>query len=59
MAQLENIKIDQALKRAVEKYPDNIAIVYGDESFTYREFDAAVDRMASDLIDCGAKRGDR
>ena len=59
MAQLENIKIDQALKRAVEKYPDNIAIVYGDETLTYKEFDAAVDRMASGLIDCGAKRGDR
>jgi fatty-acyl-CoA synthase len=59
MSTLRNITIDQALREAVEKYPDNKAIVYGDECYTYREFDEAVTRMASGLIDCGAKKGDR
>lgn len=56
---LRNITIDQALCEAVKKYPNNKAIVYGDEVYTYEDFDAAVTRIASGLIDCGAKKGDR
>ena len=47
------------LDRAVRIYPDKVAIVDGDRRFTYREFDARVNRLANALTDLGLVKGDR
>jgi len=58
------------LDRAVQKYPDNIATIYGavveplggrlmDAKLTYRQLSAAVDRFAAGLQKLGVKKGDR
>jgi len=58
------------LDRAVQKYPDNIATIYGavveplggrlmDARLTYRQLSAAVDRFAAGLQKLGVKKGDR
>lgn len=41
---------------AVKKYPDDIAVVYKDKKYTYREVDEITTRIANELIRLGAKR---
>ncbi len=40
----------------VKKYPDNIAVVYKDKKYTYREVDEITTRIANELIRLGAKK---
>ena len=47
------------LDRAVRLYPDKVAIVDGDQRFTYREFNKRVDRLSNALLDLGLQKGDR
>lgn len=53
--------VTQYLKTKVLQFGEHRLIMdYGTgASYTYREFDAATDRMASDLCGLGVKRGDR
>ena len=53
------IPLCEFLKRTVEKYPDNTAIIYFDRAMTYRELGLAVDRFATALNDMGVKKGDK
>jgi fatty-acyl-CoA synthase len=46
------------LARAAQVYPDQIAIIHGARSWTYREFYARARRLASALVKRGVKRGD-
>ncbi len=46
------------LARAAEVYPDQIAIVHGARSWSYREFYGRARRLASALVKRGIKRGD-
>lgn len=39
---------------SVKKYPDNIAVVYKDKKYTYKEVDDITTRIANELIKCGA-----
>jgi len=55
---LENITVGGLLRKAAQKYPDNIAMVYGDFSINYKEMDATVDIFARKLISAGIKKGD-
>jgi long-chain acyl-CoA synthetase len=44
---------------AVEKYPDNAAIVFFNRKMTYRQLDDAATRFAAALQGLGVKKGDR
>ncbi|WP_433239422.1 acyl-CoA synthetase [Actinomadura nitritigenes] len=45
--------------RTARRYPGRLAVVGGDERFTYAEFDAAVNRAANALAGRGLAKGDR
>ncbi|MGI5322780.1 acyl-CoA synthetase [Actinomadura nitritigenes] len=45
--------------RTARRYPGRLAVVGGDERFTYAEFDAAVNRAANALAARGLRKGDR
>jgi acyl-CoA synthetase (AMP-forming)/AMP-acid ligase II len=47
------------LQETVARYPDNLAIVFQDRKYTYREFQGAVDAFAQALIDLGLSRDDK
>ena len=46
------------LRRSAEVYPDKIAVIDGERSYTYREFEARCRRLASVLAARGIGRGD-
>jgi len=43
-------------REQAEKNPDNIAVVYKDKKYTYREADDFSDRLAKYLVSCGLER---
>lgn len=45
-------------RRAIKYYPEKIAIVDGDKSFTYKEFGHRVDQLSKGLLEKGIKEGD-
>ena len=47
------------LDRAVQTSPDKIALIYEDETLTYREFANKVTNLAAALINLGVKQGDK
>jgi amino acid adenylation domain-containing protein len=51
--------LNHLLSRSAEKYPDNIAVIYRNDSITYGEFDKMTDKLAVTLINSGIKKGDR
>jgi fatty-acyl-CoA synthase len=46
-------------RRTAARYPDKLAICFGDARWTYREFDAICNRLVNGLIDRGLSAGDR
>src|SRR5204863_726297 len=46
------------LRRSAEVYPAKIAVIHGDRTFTYREFEERCRRLASALRKKGIGRGD-
>ncbi|EHB53370.1 Long-chain-fatty-acid--CoA ligase [Mycolicibacterium rhodesiae JS60] len=46
-------------RRSARRYPDKVAIVDGDLTLTFAEFDQLVDRAAAALADNGLRPGDR
>jgi len=51
---LQHLLMDSALK-----YPDRKAVVFGNESITYRELDEVTNQLAGTLIENGIKRRNR
>lgn len=51
--------LDSMLRRNLETVPDNDFLISGSERLTYREFAAAVARMAGAFADQGIRKGDR
>ena len=47
------------LERSARVYPDKVAVVYGEERRTYREFGERVNRLASALRARGLQKGER
>lgn len=47
------------IKRSTEVYPEKVAVINGDKRFTYREFNARVNRLASALKAKGIGKGDK
>ena len=58
---LQSLTLGQILDRAIEKYPDNDAVVYYDRDYrlTYREFGDLVDQLAKGLMALGVKKGEK
>ena len=46
------------LRRSAEVYPGKVAVIHGEASWTYREFEARCRRLGSALVRRGVKRGD-
>jgi len=61
MTALREITLGQLLDEAVEKWPDNEAVVYVDRNFrlTYREFGKLVDTVAKGLMALGVQKGEK
>jgi fatty-acyl-CoA synthase len=51
--------IADALHRTAQRLPDKTAIVCGDTSWTYADFDALVSRLAAGLAHLGVAEGDK
>lgn len=52
--------LDELFRRTVAKYPDKVALIFEDQTLTYREWDKLVNKIASALINnFGIKKGDR
>ena len=49
----------EILKRGAARSPDNVALAYGSENWTYRALDDVTDRMAAGLSRAGVATGDR
>ena len=47
------------LVRSAEVYPDKVAVIHGDQRYTYREFYQRVNRLASALKSRGVGKGDK
>ncbi|GAB6905099.1 conserved hypothetical protein [Desulfosarcina cetonica] len=47
------------IRRSVEVYPNKLAVVHGDQRFTYGQLYTRVNRLASALKAIGVKRGDK
>ena len=61
MTALREITLGQILDEAVEKWPDQEAVVYVDRDFrlTYKEFGALVDTLAKGLMGLGVQKGEK
>ncbi|MFH0844163.1 MAG: class I adenylate-forming enzyme family protein [Pseudomonadota bacterium] len=55
----KGLTFGEMLVRSASRYPNNIAIWFGEREYTYRELREVVDRMAGSLLRLGLKRGDR
>ena len=47
------------LSDSAEKYPNQTAVIYKNDSITYEEIDKLTDKLAATLINSGIKKGDR
>ena len=47
------------ISRSASVYPNKTAVIHGDVRYTYREFYARVNRLASALMNAGIGRGDK
>lgn len=47
------------LERSAEVFPDKVAVIYRDETTTYRDFHATTTRVARALVSSGVAPGDR
>ncbi|KRB82359.1 hypothetical protein ASE00_09825 [Sphingomonas sp. Root710] len=54
-----HLTITDSLLSSVRKYPDKTAIVFEKRRYTYREFNARVNRAANALLSLGLRKGDR
>ena len=53
------LTIGNSLRMSARRVPDDPALVFEDQAYTYAELDAAVDRTATVLRELGIGRGDR
>ena len=51
--------VNDFLRRAAKLYPNKVAIVDGNQRFTYARFQARVNQLAHALLDLGIEKGDR
>ncbi|MEQ9397088.1 AMP-binding protein [Haliea sp.] len=51
--------IGDAFRRAADQFPDKIALQFDQRTWTYKQLDSAVNRVANYLLATGLKSGDR
>ena len=51
--------LQHLLMNAAQRFPDNTAVAYGDQSISYRDLDKVTDKLSATLHESGVKRGDR
>jgi acyl-CoA synthetase (AMP-forming)/AMP-acid ligase II len=49
----------ETLRRNVKRFPDRLAVVFEDNRYTYKEFNAKINRLANALIGLGVKKGEK
>lgn len=54
----QGVTVSQALDRAVASFPDNIALVHGNQRVTYRELGVRAERLARAFLRRGLHKGD-
>ncbi len=55
----KGLTFGEMLAKSAERFPENIAIQFGEARYTYRQLKQAVDGMAASLLNLGLRRGDR
>ncbi|MCK4791863.1 MAG: AMP-binding protein, partial [Desulfobacteraceae bacterium] len=53
------MNVKHLIQRAVQEYPDNIALVYKDTRRTFEDLNIRVNRLANALLQIEIKKGDR
>ncbi|MFX0134710.1 MAG: long-chain-acyl-CoA synthetase [Candidatus Hodarchaeota archaeon] len=53
-----NVSVGKCLEFNAETYPNNIAILYGDIKYTYKELNEWINRYANYFLSLGVKKGD-
>ncbi len=53
------MKINALINRHARYRPDHIAVIFGNQRLTYRQFNARVNRLANALLGLGLKKGDK
>lgn len=53
------MQVEEFLEASAERFPDKIALVVGEQRYTYRELNSQADRLAHALAGIGVRRGDR
>lgn len=51
--------LGESVRKGSLQYPDKTAIIFGEQSWTYGQFDEITDRLAASLIQLGIHIGDR
>ncbi|WP_029892558.1 non-ribosomal peptide synthetase [Nocardia brasiliensis] len=51
--------VDAMIRESARRYPDRVAVIFGELELTYTEFDARVNRFARRLLERGVRAGDR
>jgi fatty-acyl-CoA synthase len=59
MADPRSSTVDDILRRSARRWPDRVALLFADRTWTYQELDAAVSRSAGALLARGLRKGDR
>lgn len=54
----KDLCLHHKLEQQVEKTPHSVAVLYGDKTMTYSEFNMHVNGLANHLVQSGVKRGD-
>lgn len=55
---IRRVNVGDSLTRTADRHPDGLAVVDGSRRWTYREFNAWVNRLAHGLADRGYRTGD-
>ena len=53
------MNIGTLLRRHAQYRPEKLALIFEDQRFTYREYNANVNRLANAFLDMGIKKGDK
>lgn len=56
---MSGFSLTQAIRRAVSIRPDAVAVIDGEQAFTWRQFADRVSRLAGAFLDLGVQPGDR
>ena len=59
MIEFDPTLVHDWLSRSARRFPDKIALVFGEQRWTYKALDKHSDHLAAALVDAGVRRQDR